>query len=97
MTNISKLPLSEIEEAIKTGKEFYFICGYTDHIIKTSILKIFCNVSMDEFMIGYKNPNHGEYIKGTEKINFSQCCPVTECFQSEEAVQQYMKNDTRTI
>ena len=89
MINISSLPLKELEEAIKTNREFYFICGYTDDIIKTSILKLFCSVATNEFVISYKNPNYGKYIDGTSKMNFSQCCPVSECFLTGKAVRQY--------
>jgi hypothetical protein len=92
MANISNISLLELESAINNSNEFYFICGYTDDIIKTSILKVFCNTATSKFSISYRNTNHGAYILGTEKNNYTQCCPVDECFLTESSAQQYKKS-----
>lgn len=85
------MSLHDLENSINIGDRFYFICGYTDEIIKTSILKVFCNTATSKFSISYKNPNHRAYISGTEKNNFTQCCSINECFLTEESAQQYKK------
>lgn len=85
------MSLHDLENSINIGDRFYFICGYTDEIIKTSILKVFCNTATSKFSISYKNPNHEAYISGTGKNNFSQCCSINECFLTEESAQQYKK------
>ena len=74
------MSLHDLENSINISDRFYFICGYTDEIIKTSILKVFCNTATSKFSISYKNPTMGLIFQVLKKIILPSVALSTNVF-----------------
>ena len=82
MTNISRLPLEQLEEAIKKERQFWFV-GHDNRIFNSKINKVFCNPSSG-MQLSVFDEELSKVIEGYKYLNASQIVHINQCFFLKE-------------